>query len=165
MGMLQDDKEETITALLRAGFPEDVIPAIMGNIDVETGGSYKHDEVERNGTGYGLFQFTGSHQRDYFDWLKDSNLKDNKDKEHMDFKQSIVHNVPEEWNNYEVVLRDEVFVNGTKLSKVLKHGRMQLLKVSGDFKIMLDYGNLRPPGYEPDELPSCSIPRSCVYNK
>ena len=55
-------------------------------------------------------------------------LKDNKDKEHMDFKQSIVHNVPEEWNNYEVVLRDEVFVNGTKLSKVLKHGRMQLLK-------------------------------------
>ena len=79
MGMLQDDKEETITALLRAGFPEDVIPAIMGNIDVETGGSYKHDEVERNGTGYGLFQFTGSHQRDYFDWLKDSNLKDNKD--------------------------------------------------------------------------------------
>ena len=26
------------------------------------------------------------------------------------------------------MLRDEVFVNGTKLSKILKHGRMQLIK-------------------------------------
>ena len=55
-------------------------------------------------------------------------LKDSKKKEYKDFKQSILQEVPDEWNNYEVVLRDEVFVNGTKFSKVLKHGKMQLLK-------------------------------------
>ena len=55
-------------------------------------------------------------------------LKDSKEKEYEDFKQSIVREAPDEWNNHEVILRDEVFVNSTKLSKVLKHGKMQLLK-------------------------------------
>jgi len=44
------------------------------------------------------------------------------------FKKSIIQEAPEQWKNYDVVLRDEVFVNSTKLSKVLKHGKMQLLK-------------------------------------
>jgi len=62
MGMLTDNEQETIDALLRAGFQSDDIPAIMGNIDVETGGTYSHTQEERGGKGYGLFQFTGSHK-------------------------------------------------------------------------------------------------------
>ena len=55
-------------------------------------------------------------------------LKDNKSEIYEDFKKSIVQEAPPEWNNHEVVLRDEIFVNSTKLSKILKHGKMQLLK-------------------------------------
>ncbi len=55
-------------------------------------------------------------------------LKDNKSEIYEDFKKSIVQETPPEWNNHEVVLRDEIFVNSTKLSKILKHGKMQLLK-------------------------------------
>jgi len=78
MGMFTNNEQETIDALMAVGFPPRDIPALMGNIDVETGGSYSHTQKERGGKGYGLFQFTGSHKRDYFDWLKDSNLSDNK---------------------------------------------------------------------------------------
>ena len=78
MGMLTDNEQETIDALLKAGFQSDDIPAIMGNIDIETGGTYSHTQEERGGKGYGLFQFTGSHKTDYMDWLKDSNLDDGK---------------------------------------------------------------------------------------
>ena len=45
-----------------------------------------------------------------------------------DLKKTIVQDVPKEWKNYDVVLRDEFFVNSTKLSKILKHGKKQLLK-------------------------------------
>ena len=48
--------------------------------------------------------------------------------EEKEFKKSIVQEVPKEWKNYEVVLREKFFVNSTKLSKVLKHGKRQLLK-------------------------------------
>jgi len=78
MGMLTDNERETIDALLKAGFQDHVIPALMANIDVETGGTYSHTQKEKKGKGYGLFQFTGSHLIDYKKWLKDSSLKDSK---------------------------------------------------------------------------------------
>ena len=49
-------------SLLRAGFEDDEIPALLGNIDVETGGSFDYRQVEDTSKpqkGYGLFQFTG----------------------------------------------------------------------------------------------------------
>ena len=55
-------------------------------------------------------------------------LKDSKEKDYEDFKKSIVQEAPNEWNNHEVVLRDEVYVNSTKLSKILKYGKKQLIK-------------------------------------
>ena len=55
-------------------------------------------------------------------------LKDSEEKEQQNFKQSIVQEAPIEWKNHEVVLRDEVYVNSTKLSKILKYGKRQLIK-------------------------------------
>ena len=69
MGMLTDDERETIDALKRAGFGDDDIAAIMGNIAVEQKGG---------GGGYGLFQFTGGHKDDYFDWIKGNKIPDSK---------------------------------------------------------------------------------------
>ena len=79
MGMLTDNEQETIDALRRAGFEDDDISAIMGNIAVETGNTYDHTQKQKGGGGgYGLFQFTGSHKDDYFDWVKDNKFKDSK---------------------------------------------------------------------------------------
>jgi hypothetical protein len=55
-------------------------------------------------------------------------LKDGKEKNYDNFKKSIVQEAPIEWKNHEVVLRDEVYVNSTKLSKILKYGKRQLIK-------------------------------------
>jgi len=78
MGMLTDNKQETIDSLKRAGFDADDISALMGNIAVETGGTYSHTQIEKKGKGYGLFQFTGSHKDDYFDWIKGNKIPDSK---------------------------------------------------------------------------------------
>jgi hypothetical protein len=79
MGMLTNNEQETIDALRRAGFEDDDISAIMGNIAVETGNTYDHTQKQKGGGGgYGLFQFTGSHKDDYFDWVKDNKFKDSK---------------------------------------------------------------------------------------
>ena len=77
MGMLTDDERATIDALKRAGFGDDDISALMGNIAVETGGTYSHTQKQKGGGGgYGVFQFTGDHKDDYFDWLKGNKIPD-----------------------------------------------------------------------------------------
>jgi len=71
-------KLQVFKELKARGLSSAAIAGIMGNIDVETGGTYSHTQEERGGKGYGLFQFTGSHKRDYMDWLKKSDLDDGK---------------------------------------------------------------------------------------
>jgi len=69
-------------SLLRAGFEDDEIPALLGNIDVETGGSFDYRQVEDTSKpqkGYGLFQFTGGHLSDYLKYLKDTGQADSDD--------------------------------------------------------------------------------------
>jgi len=74
--------EEIRGSLLRAGFEEDEIPALLGNIDVETGGTFDFTQVEdttKENKGYGLFQFTGGHLTSYLDYLEDTNQEDSAD--------------------------------------------------------------------------------------
>ncbi len=74
--------EDIRGSLLRAGFEEDEIPALLGNIDVETGGTFDFTQVEdttRENKGYGLFQFTGGHLTSYLDYLEDTNQEDSAD--------------------------------------------------------------------------------------
>lgn len=67
--------ELKIKDLLAKYFPERAIPGIMGNIDVETGGSFDYKEKQKGGAGYGLFQF--DYQKPYyFAWLKKEGLND-----------------------------------------------------------------------------------------
>ena len=52
--------------------------ALYGNSSVETGGSYKYDQKQRGGNGYGVFQFD-FHRPYYRKFLKKEGLKDNTD--------------------------------------------------------------------------------------
>ena len=55
-------------------------------------------------------------------------VKDPEEKEFKGLNKSIIQHPSIKWNNHEVVLADEFFVNRTKISKILKHGKRQLLK-------------------------------------
>ena len=45
-----------------------------------------------------------------------------------DLKTNIINKIPDDWNSYEVILGNEYLVNKTKISKIIKHGKKQLLK-------------------------------------
>ena len=55
-------------------------------------------------------------------WVKDPKVLNFKNLE-----SNIIQEVPSEWDNYEVILGNEYFVNETKISKIIKHGKRQLI--------------------------------------
>ncbi|HBZ37180.1 MAG TPA: hypothetical protein DEO59_01470 [Balneola sp.] len=63
-------EQKIIDALSGVGFEDDDIPALMGNISVETGGTFDPMQQQEGGTGSGLFQFSGDHLKAYRSWLK-----------------------------------------------------------------------------------------------
>jgi len=71
---------EKIKKLLEdKGYPDTAIAAIMGNIDVETGGSFNHKQKQRlaDRKAHGLFQFDPAGKLpDYKRWLKANKRKD-----------------------------------------------------------------------------------------
>lgn len=69
------DNALNIASLLTKYFPESAISAILGNIDVETGGTFDYQQQQENGNGYGLFQFD-SQKKPYLKWLEQSELTD-----------------------------------------------------------------------------------------
>ena len=46
----------------------------------------------------------------------------------FNFKNSILNNIPEEWENYDVVLGDKISLDNVKWMKVLKYGKKALLR-------------------------------------
>ena len=68
---LSDIESDTIEDLKKAGWLESDIPALMGNISVETGGTFDPLQQEKDGKGHGIFQLTGKQLKDYRKWLGD----------------------------------------------------------------------------------------------
>ena len=76
---MADNRQETIDALLKAGFDPNDLAALMGNIAVETDSTFDHTMQQyKGGGGHGLFQFTGTHKDDYLDWIKGNKIPDSK---------------------------------------------------------------------------------------
>ena len=44
------------------------------------------------------------------------------------FNDYILREVPSEWNNYDVILGEKMYVNNWKISKILKHAKKKFLK-------------------------------------
>ena len=66
---------EALDALKSSSFPPRSYPALMANMDVETGGTYDYQQKQSKGNGYGLFQFDAQ-KKPYFDFLNDRGLQD-----------------------------------------------------------------------------------------
>ena len=61
-----------------------------------------------------------------YHWNKDKNLCSediNKIVNQDNFKDYILREIPSEWEEYEVVLGEEIYTDKWKLSKILKHGK------------------------------------------
>jgi len=56
-------------------------------------------------------------------WVKDPKVLN-----FENLKFNIIHEASSEWNNFDVILGNEYFVNETKISKIIKHGKKQLIK-------------------------------------
>jgi len=68
--------EVQVAKLLKPLFPKVGVAAIMGNIDVETRGTFDYKTKQVGGGGYGLFQFDGVLKTKYDSWRAESKLQD-----------------------------------------------------------------------------------------
>ncbi len=69
-------KLQVFKELKARGLPYAAIAGIMGNIDVETGGSFDYEQKQIKGPGYGLFQFEGGHKKAYQNYLNKNERQD-----------------------------------------------------------------------------------------
>jgi len=70
MGLLTTEEQLVADDLTNAGFQQDDLAALMGNISVETGGTFDPTQKQDGGDGHGLFQLSGNHLKAYHKWLK-----------------------------------------------------------------------------------------------
>jgi hypothetical protein len=49
-------------------------------------------------------------------------------KKHFNLIDNVINKVPDEWKEYDSVLVEPIYINITKLSKILKHGKKQVIK-------------------------------------
>ena len=70
-------------------------------------------------------------------WLND---KDNQN-ENLKFQDKILQNVPKIWDNYQVILGNQIYVNDIKWSKILKYGKISLIK--NPKSILKKYRNIK----------------------
>lgn len=57
-------------------------------------------------------------------WLN----KKNENVKNLNFKDKVLRQIPEFWNDYQVILGNKIEVNNIKLIKILKYGKISLLR-------------------------------------
>ena len=83
------NKEQVVALLKEKGYSDAAIAGIIGNIDVETGGTFDFQQKQKKGSGYGLFQFDFL-KKYYNKWLENNNLEDSA-KSQVDFFHDTVY--------------------------------------------------------------------------
>lgn len=83
------EKVEYLSQLMDSyGIPQSAQAALLGNIHVETGGTYDHTTKQKGGRGYGLFQFD-AHNKPYKAMLKSEKMKDSPDAQMKYFMDTV----------------------------------------------------------------------------
>lgn len=83
------EKVEQLSAIMDSyGIPPTAQAALLGNIHVETGGTYDHTIKQKGGKGYGLLQMD-FHKKPYFEDLKSNKLKDSPENQLKYFIETI----------------------------------------------------------------------------
>ena len=71
-------------------------------------------------------------------WKKNRNLID----ENYVIQQEVLREIPKEWLNYECILPTPLNIQGLKFMKVLKSGKLALLKIQKQFLKVIEILNL-----------------------
>jgi len=92
MKMSEYNKVYVYNLLKDKGYNENTIAALMGNIDVETGGTFNFQEEQKGGSGYGLFQFepNGGKMPYYKKWLETNGYEDSAESQ-VDFMHDSIY--------------------------------------------------------------------------
>ena len=91
MKMSEYNKVYVYNLLKDKGYNENTIAALMGNIDVETGGSFDFQQQQDKGPGYGLFQLDPSGKLPtYREWLETNDYEDSA-KSQVDFMHDSIY--------------------------------------------------------------------------
>ena len=90
--MSEYNKVYVYNLLKDKGYNENTIAALMGNIDVETGGTFNFQEEQKGGSGYGLFQFepNGGKMPYYKKWLETNGYEDSAESQ-VDFMHDSIY--------------------------------------------------------------------------
>jgi len=70
-------KEDAVKNILSSLYGPEVVAGIMGNISVETGGSFDPTQRQKGGPGRGLFQMEGGMLNAYNRYIKNNELPNN----------------------------------------------------------------------------------------
>jgi len=120
-------KQKVASILKNRGLSNNAVAGIMGNIDVETGGSFDYQEQEKSSTkkplGYGLFQLTksGPLPKGYIQFLEKNKIEDSAEAQ-IDFMLDTIYG-----DSQDIIGRG----NAAKLRKSFEEGDAK--KVAEDF--------------------------------
>ena len=84
-------RTEFVRNILSSRYSPEVVAGMMGNIDVETGGTFDPMQKQTKGPGRGLFQMEGKMLRAYNKYIDDNDLK-NTAQSQLDFMSEILSN-------------------------------------------------------------------------
>ena len=136
---------EVINYLKQKGYNDKAIAGIMGNIAVETGGSFDYQEQEDlekpgdgKGEGYGLFQYSNEMKDSYNEWKKSNDRTDSMESQ-IDFMDDVVKGnwAPGLANMDRTILKGELFSGKFEPDRIAK----SFNSIFEKGKLETDYGN------------------------
>ena len=81
-------QQEIISILKDKGYSDKAIAGILGNIELETGGTFDYQQKQKGGDGYGLFQF--DFMKPYYENYLEENAKADSIQSQLDFMDGVV---------------------------------------------------------------------------
>ena len=138
-------QQEIINMLKDKGYSNNAISGILGNIELETGGSFNYDQQETEGPGYGLFQFDPGGMMPYYNkYLEENDLTDS-----MQSQIDFMDNVAKGQITYFDGERDAPILGGENVKRLQESFKKDnAAEIAKDFntifekgKMETDYGN------------------------
>ena len=81
-----------------------------------------HKHIDWSWIGFSGYRYHWAQENTISSDLITKNVNNN------NYNNFILKNIPKEWNSYEVILGEEIFIDKWKLSKIFKHCKKKLLK-------------------------------------
>jgi hypothetical protein len=81
-----------------------------------------HENINGSWVGFSGYRYHWAQENTISSDLITKNVNNN------NYNNFILKNIPKEWNSYEVILGEEIFIDKWKLSKIFKHCKKKLLK-------------------------------------